>query len=29
MKDLFLGPGEYDDLTPLQKLTTLESLRLS
>ena len=29
LKDLFLGPGEYDDLTPLQKLTTLESLRLS
>jgi len=29
LKDLFLGPGEYDDLTPLQKLSTLESLRLS
>jgi internalin A len=29
LKDLFLGPGEYDDLTPLQKLTTLESLRVS
>ena len=29
LKDLFLGPGEYDDLTPLQKLITLESLRLS
>jgi internalin A len=29
LKDLFLGSGEYDDLTPLQKLTTLESLRLS
>jgi len=29
LKDLFLGPGEYDDLTPLQKLTTIESLRLS
>ncbi|HEY5243837.1 MAG TPA: leucine-rich repeat domain-containing protein [Polyangiaceae bacterium] len=29
VKDVFLGPGEYDDLTPLQKLTTLESLRLS
>ena len=29
LKDLFLGPGEYDDLTPLQKLVTLESLRLS
>jgi internalin A len=29
LKDLFLGPGEYDDLTPLQKLATIESLRLS
>jgi internalin A len=29
IKDLFLGPGEYDDLTPLQKLTTLESLGAS
>jgi internalin A len=29
LKDLFLGNGEYDDLTPIQKLTTLESLRLS
>jgi internalin A len=29
VKDIFLGPGEYDDLTPLQKLTTLMSLRLS
>jgi internalin A len=29
LKDLFLGPGEYDDLTPLQKLTTIESLRVS
>lgn len=29
LKDLFLGPGEYDDLLPIQKLTTLESLRLS
>jgi internalin A len=29
IKDLFIGPGEYDDLTPLQKLTTLESLRIS
>src|SRR6267378_2857778 len=27
LKDLFLGPGEYEDLTPIQKLTTLESLR--
>ncbi len=29
LKDLFLGPGDYDDLTPLQKLATLESLRAS
>jgi internalin A len=29
LKDLFLGPGEFDDLTPLQKLTTLETLRAS
>ena len=29
LKDLFLGNGEYDDLTPIQKLTSLESLRLS
>jgi internalin A len=29
LKDLFLGPGDYDDLTPLQKLTTIESLRIS
>jgi internalin A len=29
MKDLFLGPGDYDDLSPLQKITTLESLRAS
>jgi internalin A len=29
MKDLFLGPGEYDDLSPIQKLTTLESLGAS
>jgi internalin A len=28
LKDLFLGPGEYDDLTPLQKLP-LESLVLA
>jgi internalin A len=27
--DIFLGPGEYEDLTPLQKLTTLRSLGLS
>jgi internalin A len=29
LKDLFLGPGEYDDLTPLTKLTNLESLRVA
>jgi internalin A len=29
LKDLFLGPGEFDDLTPLQKLSNLESLRAS
>jgi internalin A len=29
IKDLFLGSGEYDDLTPIQKLTTLEALRIS
>lgn len=29
LKDLFFGPGEYDDLTPIQKLTTLESLRVA
>jgi internalin A len=29
MKGLFLGAGEYDDLTPLQKLTTLEDLNIS
>jgi internalin A len=29
LKDLFLGSGDYDDLTPLQKLTTLETLRAS
>jgi Leucine-rich repeat (LRR) protein len=29
LKDLFLGRGDYDDLTPLQKLTTLETLRVS
>jgi internalin A len=29
LKDLFLGPGDYDDLSPLQKLTTLEALRIS
>jgi internalin A len=26
LKDLFFGPGSFDDLLPLQKLTTLESL---
>jgi Leucine-rich repeat (LRR) protein len=29
LKDLFLGPGDYDDLSPLQKLSNLESLRAS
>jgi internalin A len=29
LKDLFLPPGEYEDLTPIQKLSTLESLRAS
>jgi internalin A len=29
LKDLFFGPGEYEDLTPIQKLTTLESLRVA
>jgi internalin A len=29
LKDLFLGPGEFDDLTPLQKLTNIETLRAS
>ena len=29
MKDLFLGPGELDDLTPLAGLTQLVSLRIS
>jgi internalin A len=29
LKDLFLGPGDYDDLTPIQKLTTIETLRAS
>jgi internalin A len=29
LKDLFLGAGDYDDLSPIQKLTTLESLRAS
>jgi internalin A len=29
MKDLFLGSGDYDDLTPLAKLSNMESLRAS
>jgi internalin A len=29
LKGCFLGTGDYDDLTPLQKLTTLEDLNLS
>ncbi len=29
LKDLFFGPGDYEDLTPIQKLTTLESLRVA
>jgi internalin A len=29
LKDLFLGPGEYDDLMPIQKLFALDSLRAS
>ncbi len=29
IKDLFLGTGDYDSLAPIQKLTTLESLRAS
>jgi internalin A len=29
VKGLFLGAGEYDDLTPVQKLTTLEDLNIS
>jgi internalin A len=29
LTNLFLGSGEYDDLTPIQKLTTLDSLRIS
>jgi internalin A len=27
MKDLFLGPGDYDDLSPIQTLSSLWSLR--
>src|SRR5258708_6974523 len=29
LTNLFLGSGEYDDLTPIQKLNTLDSLRIS
>lgn len=29
MRDLFLGPGDYDDLTPIMKLADLDSLRVS
>jgi internalin A len=29
MKDLFLGPGDLEDLTPIANLTNLESLRAS
>jgi internalin A len=29
VKDLFFGPGSFDDLVPLQKLTTLESLGIA
>ncbi len=29
LKDLFFGPGEYEDLTPIQKLTTLQSLGIA
>jgi internalin A len=29
LKELFLGPGEYDDLSPLKNSTKLESLRAS
>jgi internalin A len=29
LKDLFLGPGDYDSLAPIQKLTSLEALRAS
>jgi|HubBroStandDraft_1064217.scaffolds.fasta_scaffold109041_2 internalin A len=29
IKDLFLGQGDYDSLAPIQKLTSLESLRAS
>ena len=29
LKDVFFGTGDYDDLTPLSKIGTLESLRVS
>jgi internalin A len=29
LKELFLGPGDYDDLSPLAGLTQIESLRVS
>lgn len=29
IKDLYLGPGDYEDLTPLTNLTTLQTLRIS
>ncbi|MGH7436478.1 MAG: leucine-rich repeat domain-containing protein [Polyangiaceae bacterium] len=29
VKDLFFGPGSFDDLLPLQKLSTLESLGIA
>lgn len=29
LKDLFLGEGDYDDLSPIQKLASVESLRAS
>lgn len=29
LKGAFLGPGDYDDLTPIQKLTTIEDLNVS
>jgi internalin A len=29
LKELSVGPGDYDDLAPLQKLTSLESLRIA
>jgi internalin A len=29
LKELFFGNGEYDDLTPIQKLTMLDALRVS